>query len=99
MSRGFLLTFSIIGVGLIAIYAPCDTEKRPIVSKKRRMVYKVISTITAMVYTVMLVYSKNNLISNALCFSIILQVVMILPITYKIFNLSYNNYKKYLANG
>ena len=78
------------------IFAPADTKKRPIVNKKRRKIYKAISTIIAIIYIVLSIIIKNTYISNCFIFSIILQNILISPITYKIFKLPYNNYKEYI---
>ena len=76
--------------------SPADTKKRPIVNKKRRKVYKVVSTILTIIFSVLSLVIKNNFISNSLIFSLILQNFMISPITYKIFKLPYDNYKEFL---
>lgn len=99
ISKAIKFICSIIGIILIAIYAPSDTEKRPIVNKKKRLIYKCLSLSTASIYCLLMLIIKENLLTNVLFFSVILEVFMILPITYKIFNLSYNNYKNYLANN
>lgn len=77
-------------------YSPADTEKRPIVSKKRRRVYKYLSTIISMIYSVFSLYIRGT-IGNLLLASLILQCVIISPTTYKIFGLPYDNYKKYIG--
>lgn len=90
-----------IMIGIIAtigIYAfsPADTKKRPIVNKKRRKIYKILSTIISIIYVILSIIIKDNYISNSLLFSILLQNILISPITYKIFNMPYNNYKTYI---
>lgn len=85
--------FSIIGIYL---FSPADTEKRPIINKKRRMIYKILSTTIAITYIILSIIIKNNFISNSFFFATILQNILISPITYKLFNMPYNNYKTYI---
>ena len=93
------IIIGIICLILFLIYAPADTEKRPIISKKRRLFYKICTTLIGVLYIALSVYIKNNFMSNVLIFSLILQSIMILPITYKLFGVSYNNYKNYKIDG
>ena len=86
----------IINILLMYKNAPADTYKRPIINQKRRDTYKFISTLIAIISSFLSIIIKNNYISNSLIFALILQNFMISPITYKLFKLSYNNYKKYL---
>lgn len=83
---------------IIRIYknAPADTEKRPIINKKRRYIYKYISSLVAVTYIIISLYIKDNFISNALLFSLIIQTFMISPYVYKMFNMKYDNYKDYI---
>lgn len=85
---------SIISVILIALYAPADTEKRPLINKGKRIRYKFYSIIISTIVSILIIYYKNN-ITNFLFVGLIEEVIMILPITYKILGLSYNNYKTY----
>ena len=89
----------ILGIILILLFyknSPADTEKRPIINKKRRLVYKLISTITAIIFVILSLIIENKFISNSFLFSLIIQASMISPLVYKVFNLPYNNYLKYL---
>ena len=74
---------SLIGTILLLIYSPADTVKRPLIHKKKRIMYKVITTLLASIYTVIVIFTKNNILSNTLTFSIILEMTMVLPINYK----------------
>ena len=78
------------------IFSPADTHKRPIVNKKRRKIYKTLSTIISIIYVILSIIIKNTYVSNCFIFAIILQNILISPITYKIFKLPYNNYKTYI---
>lgn len=80
---------------LVLIFAPADTEKRPLKIKKKRIIYKVLATIMAVIYIVLSFVIKDNTIGNCFFFAVIIQIIIILPITYKIFGVEYNNYKKF----
>jgi accessory gene regulator protein AgrB len=41
---------------------------------------------------------KNNTISNLFLFSVYTEIIMILPFTYHLFHLPYNNYKNYVMS-
>lgn len=76
--------------------SPADTKKRPIVNPKRRLIYKTISTGFALIFFVSCLITNNNFLSNCLLFSLILQNILISPLTYKIFKQPYDNYKEFL---
>lgn len=80
---------------LIGIFAPADTEKRPLINKKKRKIYKILSIIISIIYMTIAIVIKNNIFSNCFIFAIVIQIIIMLPITYKIFGVSYNNYKTY----
>lgn len=80
---------------LIGIFAPADTEKRPIINKKKRKIYKILSIIISIIYMTIAIVIKDNTLSNCFIFAIVIQIIIMLPITYKIFGVSYNNYKNY----
>lgn len=90
----------IIGIiGIIFMYknSPADTAKKPIVSLKRRKIYKTISTLLAIIFVICSLIIDNNFLSNSFILSLVLQNIFISPTTYKIFNEPYNNYKTYIA--
>jgi len=86
----------VIAIILIFIYAPADTIKRPIINKNRRAIYKSLTTISCIILTLTSIIIKDNTISNLIIFGVYTEVILILPITYKIFGLSYNNYLNYI---
>lgn len=85
---------SVIFLVILAIYAPADTEKRPIYNKKKRNIYKLLTIIISTIYVLFIIFSKNIYMKNILFYSLLNQVILILPITYKLFGVQYNNYKK-----
>ena len=94
----FKVLFGIITILYIFKYSPADTEKRPIVNPKRTMVYKIISSIIAIIMVVCSLIVKDSFIANSFTFALIIQCVMISPITYKLTNQQYDNYKYYRVN-
>ena len=86
----------ILGIVFMFKNSPADTKKRPIINKKRREIYKFISTIETIIFCFISILINNQFISNCLLFSIIMQNCMISPTVYKIFKLPYNNYIKFL---
>lgn len=85
----------IIAVVCIYCYAPADTSKRPLIYADRRRKYKHIATVCCVILMGICLVIPNNLYSNLILFGVYAEVVIILPITYRIFHLSYNNYKNY----
>lgn len=86
----------LIGLAFIIKNAPADTYKRPIISKKRRMFFKICSSIVTITMIIFALFIEDQFLANSLLFSIILQCFMISPTVYKFFKLPYNNYKKYV---
>lgn len=89
------IILGIISIILVYLYAPADTIKAPIIRKKRRDKLKFISTISCILLTFLYLIISNELLSNLIILSIWIEVTLISPFTYKLFKLSYNNYKTY----
>ena len=90
------IIIGLIGLAFIIKNAPADTYKRPIISKKRRMFFKVCSSIVTIAMILFSLFIEDQFLANSLLFSIILQCFMISPTVYKFFKLPYNNYKRYV---
>jgi len=80
---------------LVIIYAPADTEKRPLINPKKRKKWKILSIIVALILDFCIIYFDKYKLSNYMLIGYVEAVLMILPITYKMFKLPYNNYKTY----
>lgn len=76
-------------------YAPADTYKRPIVNVKKRKRFKLLSFLSGIVYFVLIVVLNKYSIVNYIFLGLVESVIMILPLTYKMFHLPYDNYKNY----
>ena len=91
----FFIIASIICFTCIMLFAPADTEKRPLINAKKRRIYKILSISLAIIYIILIFIIDNGILKNTLMFALILQTTLILPITYKLFKLPYNNYLNY----
>ena len=69
----------------IILYAPADTYKRPIYHRK---VYKALSIISAII---LIIISKTNILA---LYALILEAILINPITYFLLKLPYGNYER-----
>lgn len=83
-----------ICIFLLAIFAPADTLKRPLPKTKKKLFRKVMTIILSILYLFICLYIKNKELSVILLSSIIIETILVNPITYKIFGQPYNNYKK-----
>ena len=77
------------------LFAPSDTEKRPLTNPKKRRIRKILSVICIFIYA-LLAY-KFLYVRVAILSSLIIESFVINPLSYKLLGLSYNNYKKKLA--
>ena len=86
---------SIISIIILAIYAPADTPKSPLINKKKRIIYKVLTTLISLGYLITITLIKNKIIINTLLYSLLLECFLVTPFIYKLFGVSYKNYKNY----
>ena len=96
--KNILITLFLIVVLIISIYAPSDTVKRPLIKKKRRIIFKILSITVVIIYFILTLIIKNNLFINAIIIGLIIECILILPTTYMIFKMPYKNYKSYGLN-
>ncbi|MBH5320092.1 accessory gene regulator B family protein [Paenibacillus sp. GSMTC-2017] len=80
---------------LLYRYAPADTDKFPLLGEERRRKLRRSSVITSILITLIALLCPNILIKSLLMIGLALQVIMILPITYKLLNRSVQNYEQY----
>lgn len=91
----FKIIFGIIGIILICKNSPADTAKKPIVSPKRRKIYKIISTLIAITFVISSIIINNDFLANSFIIALFIQCVITAPTTYKICGETYDNYKTY----
>lgn len=87
-----IMIFSII---MFALFAPADTKKKPMIRKNIRIRNKTLTISIGIIYLILILKINNNILDNVIIFASILQITVILPLTYKIFSQPYNNYKNY----
>lgn len=90
-----LIIIASISLLSFIFFAPADTHKRPLIRKKRRIIYKVLTILIGITYLVLIIISDNMFFKNALAISMLIEAVLVCPLTYKLFKLPYNNYKTY----
>lgn len=92
------IIISIICIINYLFFAPADTIKRPLPNKKKRIIRKVVTVITGMIYSVLCIILYNHWISSVLISSLTIQAIVINPLIYKLLKQPYNNYKNYKLN-
>lgn len=92
-----LTLISLITISLFCflMYAPADTQNKPMIRANIRKKNKILTILTCFIYITLLFTINNRVLINAIAFSLIYQSILIVPITYKIFKIPYMNYKNY----
>ena len=85
---------SIIGIISFIPFAPADTVKRPFYNKRKIIIRKILTISIGVIYFVSSMYIKNKTLSLLLLTAIIIEAIVINPITYKIMKQPYGNAKK-----
>ena len=88
----------IITIISIILWAPADTPKRPLIRKSRRIKNKIISIMIVLIYITIYLNSINYIMQNAIIYAMLIQSVIINPLTYKLTKTPFNNYKYYKQN-
>lgn len=93
------IILSCISFFTILLFSPADTEKRPLINKKKRTILKLITLFSTIVYIILIFIIKSQYYKKILLFSLTLESLAINPISYKFLGLKYNNYKTYNQKG
>ena len=89
------IIISIICFIHIIIFAPADTYKRPLINKRKRKIYKICSIMISLIYIILISIFRNRVMTTYMMFGLVDATLMIHPLTYRMFQLPYNNYKSY----
>lgn len=89
------LLLAVTSLVVLIKYSPADTCKRPLINKKKRNLYKIITIVNSCIYVLLIIILKDNSLSNYFVMGLLDASLMIHPLTYRVFQLPYNNYKKY----
>ena len=89
--------YIVLGVAFISmlLWAPADTPKKPLIRKKQRIKCKIMSLIAVIIYTIIFLTSNLPIINHSITYALLIQIIMINPLTYKLTNTRFNNYKYY----
>ena len=90
----FKATTCILSFAAILLFAPADTEKRPLLNKRLRSILKLCSCITVLFFSFIAI-ANIGFMSNAIICLLIINSINISPILYKIFKRRYRNYEHY----
>lgn len=90
-----ILGIFILGVIMVSIYAPADTENLPILTKRERKTKKILSYIFLIINLLVAAFIPNNTISNLIILGTFIQTLSITRIAYIITKNKYG-YEEYL---
>ncbi len=94
LSKNIILVLGIIDIIIYLIFAPADTIKRPFYNRKKRIIRKIITTLIGILYLVISLIIDSYEVSIMLCIAMMIQSIVVCPISYMILGQPYNNYKK-----
>ena len=77
------------------LFAPADTIKRPLINKKKRIIRKIITIIIGITYFAIGFLLFNHWISSILLSALVIEAIVVNPITYYFFKQPYNNFKNF----
>ena len=84
-----------LGVIMLSLYAPADTENLPILTKKERRIKKILSYVFLTINLILAIVIPNNIISNILIIGTFIQTLSITRIAYILTKNKYG-YEEYL---
>ena len=90
-----IIAIFILGIIMVSLYAPADTENLPILTKKERRIKKILSYVFLTINMIVAVVVPNNIISNLLIIGTFIQTLSITRIAYIITRNKYG-YEEYM---
>lgn len=86
------ILISLIAFIILCIYAPSDTEKRPLINKNKRKRYKILTIVVSLIYLFLIYKLETKGFINVLMLSMVTEAFMISPLCYKLLGVPYKNY-------
>lgn len=93
LDKEVILVTGIICTVLLLFFAPADTKKRPLTNFKKKLIRKLITILIGGIYTYLSLSIDNYTYSILFILSVVIETIIVSPITYKILGQSYNNFK------
>ncbi len=88
-------TLWLLGFISFLLFAPADTKNRPLIHESKRKKAKFLSLLILIISYIINYYVNNQELLNATLYALIMESIVINPLTYKLFKAPYNNYKAY----
>lgn len=94
------ISYIIWAMGFISflIWAPADTPAKPLIHADKRKKQKIKACMLCLLLLVVLIICPIKMITNSICYSLVVQSICINPITYWLTKTPFANYKLYLKN-
>jgi len=90
-----IIAIFILGIIMVSIYAPADTENLPILTKKERKTKKILSYVFLTINMLIAAFVPNIVISNLVIFGTLIQTLSITKIAYILTKNKYG-YEEYM---
>ena len=94
ISSNLLLILGIIEIVSFIIFAPADTIKRPFFNAKKRKLRKLATVLIGILYLVISLIIDKYEIAILFQIALLIQSIVICPISHMLLGQPYNNYKK-----
>lgn len=93
INKNILVALSVVSIISFIPFAPADTIKRPMKNEKKRFIRKILTITTGIIFLVCGILINIYNIYTLFFLAIIIQAIVVNPLTYKIMGQPYNNYK------
>ena len=90
----WILVSGIVLIISYLLWAPADTVKRPLPNNKKKRIRKIMTIVIGIIYLVLSLVINDYKISILFFITMIIQAIVICPVTYILLRQPYNNYKK-----
>ena len=88
-----LIIVALLSLICFMFFAPADTHKRPLIRKNKRIIYKVITILIGLIYTLLTIFTNSIFWKSVFALTMLIEAILVCPLTYILFKLPYNNYK------
>lgn len=98
LKPSIVLGISVICILHFLLFAPADTKKRPLTNKRKRIIRKILTVTIGFIYLLTIIILNSKYWTSIILSTLIIQAIIVSPITYLLFKQPYNNYKTLNTN-